>query len=202
MTSLCAARLRDGSSCQSVPTAGDLCAHHAGVAEELGREVVLDGVHSKRRNARARTPVTAEIDPLEPASSASPLPSSVRPALAVTAAEEVETIRQVLLEAATHTTRESWATCTCPECGKSFAKRSRFPTMARGSRPWRRSCEKDSVELGRPQRLRLQHCRATQLASRSCRGRRCELSLRSMNRISFDLRSPRSVHSAGSSKRR
>jgi hypothetical protein len=40
--------------------------------------------------------------------------------LALTAAEEVETIRKVLLEAATSTTRESWATCTCPECGKSF----------------------------------------------------------------------------------
>jgi hypothetical protein len=25
-----------------------------------------------------------------------------------------------LLEAATNTTREFWATCTCPECGKSF----------------------------------------------------------------------------------
>jgi hypothetical protein len=27
---------------------------------------------------------------------------------------------RVLLEAATNTTRESWATCSCPDCGKSF----------------------------------------------------------------------------------
>jgi hypothetical protein len=55
------------------------------------------------------------------------LPSSVRPALAVTAAEEVETIRRVLLEAATNTTRESWATCTCPECGKGFRQEISVP---------------------------------------------------------------------------
>src|SRR5262245_6334636 len=71
--------------------------------------------------------VAAETEPLEPVSSASRLPSSVRPALALTAAEEVETIRRVLLEAATNTTRESWATCTCPECGKSFRQEIAVP---------------------------------------------------------------------------
>jgi hypothetical protein len=55
------------------------------------------------------------------------LPASVRPALAVTAAEEVETIRRVLLEAATNTTRESWATCACPECGKTFRQEISVP---------------------------------------------------------------------------
>jgi hypothetical protein len=106
---------------------GDLCVHHAGIAEELGRDTVLNGGHAKRRNARARTPVVAETEPLEPASSASRLPSSVRPALALTAAEEVETIRRVLIEAATNTTRESWATCSCPECGKSFRQEISVP---------------------------------------------------------------------------
>jgi hypothetical protein len=34
----------------------------------------------------------------------------------------------VLLEAATSTTRETWATCTCrPECGKSFRQESSVP---------------------------------------------------------------------------
>jgi hypothetical protein len=51
----------------------------------------------------------------------------VRPALALTAAEEVETIRRVLLEAATSTTRETWATCTCPECGKGFRQEISVP---------------------------------------------------------------------------
>jgi hypothetical protein len=39
----------------------------------------------------------------------------------------VETIRRVLLEAATSTSRESWATCTCPECGKSFRQEISVP---------------------------------------------------------------------------
>jgi hypothetical protein len=54
-------------------------------------------------------------------------PSSGGPAPALTAAEEVETIRRVLLEAATSTTRETWATCTCPECGKSFRQEISVP---------------------------------------------------------------------------
>jgi hypothetical protein len=87
----------------------------------------LNGGHTKRRNARARTPVVAETEPLEPNSSGSRSPSSVRPALALTAAEEVETIRRVLIEAATNTTRESWATCRCPKCGKGFRQEISVP---------------------------------------------------------------------------
>ena len=47
--------------------------------------------------------------------------------MALTAAEEVETIRRVLLEAATSTSRETWATCTCPECGKGFRQEITVP---------------------------------------------------------------------------
>jgi hypothetical protein len=46
---------------------------------------------------------------------------------ALTAAEAVETIRRVLLEAATSTMRETWATCTCPECGESFRQEISVP---------------------------------------------------------------------------
>jgi hypothetical protein len=38
----------------------------------------------------------------------------------------------VLLEAATSTTRETWATCTCPECGKGFRQEISVPD--RGAR--------------------------------------------------------------------
>ncbi len=126
-TPLCAARLRDGSECRSVPVRGDLCEHHARLAGELGRETVLNGDHIKTRSARQRIPVNAESEPLKHRSHASDRPSAVRPALAVTAAEEVETIRRVLLEAATNTSRQSWATCTCPECGKGFRQEISVP---------------------------------------------------------------------------
>ena len=95
-------------------------AYHAALADELGVEVVANGDQLKKRNARQRVPVIAESEPLEPSPSASKAPSAVRPALALAAADELETIRAVLFEAATSTTRETWATCTCPECGTGF----------------------------------------------------------------------------------
>ena len=110
-----------------MPAGGDLCEYHARLAAELGRDTVLNGDHAKRRSARQRIPVAAESEPLELRSHASDRPSTVRPALALTAAEVVETIRRVLLEAATNTSRESWATCTCPECGKSFRQEISVP---------------------------------------------------------------------------
>lgn len=127
MTPLCAARLRDGSSCLSARAVGDFCEPHASLAADVGREAVLNGSYGKKRQARERLPVVAESEPLELSSHGSGTPAAVRPALALTAAEEVETIRRVLLEAATHTTRESWATCTCPECGKSFRQEIAVP---------------------------------------------------------------------------
>jgi hypothetical protein len=110
-----------------VPAAGDLCEHHARLAAELGRETVVNGAHAKKRSARQRTPVATESEPLGLTSHGSNRPSAVRPALALTAAEEVETIRRVLLEAATKTTRESWATCLCPDCGKTFRQEISVP---------------------------------------------------------------------------
>ncbi len=90
------------ASAGPVPTAGDLCEHHAGLAAELGRDTVANGDHTKKRSARQRTPVDAESEPLEVKSHAFGRPPAVRPALALTAVEEVETIRRVLLEAATN----------------------------------------------------------------------------------------------------
>ena len=124
---LCGARLRDGGQCRSVATTDDLCAHHSQLAEKLGRETVVEGDHAKRRHARARLPVIAESEPVELATCSPSSPAAVRPALALTAAEEVETIRRVLLEAATSTSRETWATCTCPECGKGFRQEISVP---------------------------------------------------------------------------
>jgi len=90
-------------------------------------ELEVNGTPLKRRNARERIPVLVESDPLELVPRSPGAPAAVRPALALTAAEEVETIRRVLLEAATSTSRESWATGTCPECGKSFRQEVSVP---------------------------------------------------------------------------
>jgi hypothetical protein len=124
---LCVAKLRDGSGCKSVATHGDLRSYHSRLAKELGEDAAVNGDHPKKRSARQRIAVPAESAPLELATRQAETPSGVRPALALTAAEEVETIRRVLLEAATSTTRETWATCTCPECGKGFRQEISVP---------------------------------------------------------------------------
>ena len=124
---LCSARLRSGDPCRSVATQGEFCGYHRALAEELGYDLVANGDQTKRRNARQRESVIAESEPLELPARSPGSPSAVRPALALAAAEEVETIRRVLLEAATGTTRESWATCTCPECGKGFRQEISVP---------------------------------------------------------------------------
>ncbi len=113
--------------CRSAATDGEFCAYHAALADQLGPQEVVNGDQVKQRNARQRVPVVAESEPLELSAALPGAPSGVRPALALTAAEEVETIRRVLLEAATSTTRDTWATCTCPECGKSFRQEISVP---------------------------------------------------------------------------
>ena len=124
---LCSAKLRNGDPCRSVATHDEFCAYHAALADKLGDDVIANGDQTKKRNTRQREPVIAESEPLELNPSPSKSPSGVRPALALTAAEELETIRSVLLEAATSTTRETWATCTCPECGKGFRQEISVP---------------------------------------------------------------------------
>jgi hypothetical protein len=123
----CSAKLRNGDPCRSAATDAEFCAYHAALAAELGSEVVAAGGNVKRRTARQRLAVVAESEPVALSVGSPGSPSAVRPALALTAAEEVETIRRVLLEAATSTTRETWATCTCPECGKGFRQEISVP---------------------------------------------------------------------------
>ena len=102
---LCSAKLRNGDPCRSVATDAEFCAHHAALAGEGGSETVAAGHSTKKRTARQRLAVVAESEPVELSSRFPSSPSAVRPALALTAAEEVETMRRVLLDAATSTTR-------------------------------------------------------------------------------------------------
>jgi len=146
---LCVAKLRNGDPCRSVATHNEFCAYHAALADALGNEVIANRGQTKQRNARQREPVIAESEPLALNPSTSKSPSAVRPALALTAAEEVEKIRTVLLDAATSTTRESWATCSAPSAGRDSGRRSPSPITAPGSRRSRHCSERDSVVLAR-----------------------------------------------------
>ena len=164
-SSPCAAKLRSGDLCQSVATTGEFCAYHAALAAELGSDPVETGQQTKRRNARQRVPVIAESEPLVLTSTSPGAPSGVRPALALTAAEEVETIRRVLLEAATSTTRETWATCTCPECGKGFRQEITVPDHGARIKAVETCCARGSAASERPR----SSSRGFPNRSRSCR---------------------------------
>jgi hypothetical protein len=54
-------------------------------------------------------------------------PAAVRPALAQAAADEVDAITDVLIDAATNTTRPVWTTPACPECGTQFRQEVHVP---------------------------------------------------------------------------
>jgi hypothetical protein len=54
-------------------------------------------------------------------------PAAVRPALAQAAADELDTITAVLIDAATNTTRPVWTTPACPECGTQFRQEVHVP---------------------------------------------------------------------------
>ena len=138
------------ASAGPVPTAGDLCEHHAGLAAELGRDTVANGDHTKKRSARQRTPVDAESEPLEVKSHGFGRPSAVRPALALTAAEEVETIRRVLLEAATSTPASHGRPAVARNAARASDRRSRCPITAPASKLSRRSCARGSAGSERP----------------------------------------------------
>ena len=125
---LCSAKLRNGDPCRSVATHDEFCAYHAALADELGRDVVTNGDQLKTRNARQRGPVIAESEPIELNL------ESVEVTVGCSAGSRPHRCRRnsrrfapVLLEAATSTTRETWATCTCPECGKGFRQEISVP---------------------------------------------------------------------------
>ena len=117
--------LRNGDRCRSVATHDEFCAYHAALADELGEEVVANGDRrsgtrdsvfpwSPRRNSRAQP------DGLEVSVGRS---TGSRPRRRRRARDD----SPLLLEAATSTTRETWATCTCPECGKGFRQEISVP---------------------------------------------------------------------------
>lgn len=153
-TASCVVRLRDGSACRSVATEGAYCAHHARVREELG----ADGPPLKRQNARERIPVMVESDPLELVPRSPGTPAAVRPTLALTAAEEVET-RSGVFSSRLRPAAAGRAGLPAPvrSAARASDRRSPFPITERGSRRSRHCSGRVSVASRR--RMRLRHAR-------------------------------------------
>jgi hypothetical protein len=56
-------------------------------------------------------------------------PAEVRPLLAKATADSLDEISAALLDAAVGATRESWATFTCPDCGKKHRAQVQVPDV-------------------------------------------------------------------------
>ena len=114
----CAARRRDNQPCGALAASPEAsyCRHHEKLVEIHGEAAVRAGHYPRRRNPRPEESLELEAEPM----------TSTK-ALAQAAADELDTIRAVLLDAATNTNRPAWVTPTCPDCGKKFRQEVLVP---------------------------------------------------------------------------
>jgi hypothetical protein len=120
----CAALLRNGQPCgRSVSLGSEFCIHHAKLLETIDAESLRQGRIPKKR-ALENPPLRLIIEPLEPATTeagtslTSADPATVRPSLALAAAENVEALTESLLQAAAAATKPTWITVECSGCGE------------------------------------------------------------------------------------
>lgn len=119
----CGALLRNGQPCaRTIADDSEFCPHHTELLEVVDAESLRQGRIPKRRTLREPSlRVVAEPTvELEPAATASVNtdPSTVRPTLALAAAEHLETLKASLLEAAASATKPTWITVECSGCGE------------------------------------------------------------------------------------
>jgi hypothetical protein len=97
------------------------CSHHTELLEVVDAESLREGRIPRRRELRAPTlRVVAEpaVELELATTSANADPRSVRPTLALAAAENLETLKTSLLEAAASASKPTWITVECSGCGE------------------------------------------------------------------------------------
>ena len=123
----CAARLRSGEACTRTVAAGsEFCVHHTKLLATVDAETMRRGrtpkpcatkkqmlrvvAGSEAEDTTTTTTGAVEIAKADPA--------TVRPSLAVAAAENVEQLTTSLLEAAGSAVKPAWLTVECAACGE------------------------------------------------------------------------------------
>jgi hypothetical protein len=121
----CAARLRDGRSCdRTVADGSEFCVHHSKLLATVDAGTMRQGRTPKKRSRskQALRAVPDETVDAEATAGAMTIavadPASVRPSLAVAAAENVEQLKTSLLEAAGSAVKPVWLTVECTACGE------------------------------------------------------------------------------------
>lgn len=104
MGKLCVGRNRDGRQCRSVAVDGQFCDHHARLAADVGDAAVREGAYlqpKKRLRVVAETPMPKRSRALAHGRSTTVIaePATVRQELAAAAAENVEELKEMLLDA-------------------------------------------------------------------------------------------------------
>jgi hypothetical protein len=120
----CAALLRNGQPCGRTVSAGvEFCIHHTKLLETVDAESLREGRIPKKR-ALKDPPLRLVMEPPEPSSAEAGTavtnadPATVRPSLAIAAAENVEALKESLLQAAAAATKPTWITVECSGCGE------------------------------------------------------------------------------------
>jgi len=118
----CGALLRNGQPCgRTVAEDSEFCPHHTGLLEIVDAESLREGKIPKRRTLKEPSlrVVTEPMVELEPGSTrVAADPTTVRPTLALAAAENLEALKASLLEAAASATKPTWITVECSGCGE------------------------------------------------------------------------------------
>jgi hypothetical protein len=117
----CAALLRNGQPCgRAVSPGSEFCVHHAKLLETIDAESLRNGRIPKKR-ALKDPPLRLIMEPSEPPiaeAGTNADPSTIRPSLALAAAENVEALKESLLQAAAAATKPTWITVECSGCGE------------------------------------------------------------------------------------
>src|SRR3954470_23546418 len=132
----CAALLRSGQPCERTVAAGsEVCVHHTNLLATVDAEAMKRGrIPKQRAPKKALLRVAAEPPLNEPAAVPTALvvsadPSTVRPSLALAAAENLEQLKASLLQAAGSAVKPVWLTVECSGCGERSQVEAPVPDM-------------------------------------------------------------------------
>ena len=118
----CDALLRNGQPCgRTVAPASEFCVRHTRLLEDVDAESLRQGRIPKKRTLREpalRVIVEAEPEPRATVTTTAADPATVRPSLALAAAENLDALTDSLLQAAASATKPAWITVECCGCGE------------------------------------------------------------------------------------
>jgi hypothetical protein len=118
----CGALLRNGQPCgRAVADGSEFCPHHTELLEVVGAEKLRRGQIPKKRTLKEPV-LRVVLERTEPELTSATItdadPASVRPSLALAAAENLDALKDSPLQAAASATKPAWITVECSGCGE------------------------------------------------------------------------------------